>query len=302
MRARGADRRPDRLQGAGEAAELGLVRDVVQHLGAGQVQQPQLGRHHAAQDQQRQRVELHLEQRPRLGDRPGRAAGLVVDHPDRGAVRPRAVDPIDVPAQQQPRLQLDLDEQLPGLRFEQARVLEGEVGVEQPPGARQPGLGVGGRHRGRCCPPASTVARAVPRRRHPRACRRRRSPVPTSRRRTARPGARVVGTQPRPRRAEERPRGLRRALLGRQQEQPLQHRVHQRAADLGRGRHLGQPVDRPEPVQQRALLEVVRARRRERGAPRDVARLPGRGEPLRPGGALRLRHAGHGRAGVRQFP
>ena len=186
----------------------GLVRGVVQRLGAGQVQQPQLGRHHAAQAQQRQRVELHLEQRPRLGDRAGRAAGLVVDHPDRGAVRRRAVDPVDVPAQQQPRLQLDLDEQLPGLGFEQARVLEGEVGVEQPLGARQPGLG----------PPSGLVGL-------------------DGRRRTARPASPGSSVHNRSHVGrDERPRGLRRALLRRQQEQPLQHRVHQRAADLRRGR------------------------------------------------------------------
>ena len=148
--ARAADRGPDRVQGAGEPAQLRLVRGVAQLLGAGQVQQPQLGGHHPAQAQQRQRVELHLEQRACLGDGARRTAGLVVDHADRGAVRTAAVDPVDVPAQQQPRLQLDLDEQLPGLGFEQPRVFEGEVGVEERLGAREPARdlrtrGLGGR-------------------------------------------------------------------------------------------------------------------------------------------------------------
>ena len=43
------------------------VGGVVQHLPVGEVDQPQLGRHHAAELQQGERVELHLEQRLDLG-------------------------------------------------------------------------------------------------------------------------------------------------------------------------------------------------------------------------------------------
>ena len=246
---------------------------VVQHLGAGQVQQPQLGRHHTAQHQQRQRVELHLEQCPRLGDRPGRAAGLVVDHPDRGAVRPRAVDPIDVPAQQQPRLQLDLDEQLPGLRFEQARVLEDEVGVEQPLGARQPGLG-----------PRSGTGRDS-----------------TSRRRTTRPRARV-GVHNRShvgRRSARAASGVRSCAGSRNScSSTACTSVPRTWAAVGTSGN--RSIARNRYSSGHCLKSFARdgdSAGRRGTSPGS----PGEAEPLRPGGALRLRHAGHGRGGVRQF-
>ncbi len=293
MAARAADRGPDRVEGAGEPAQLRLVRGVAQLLGAGQVQQPQLGGHHPAQAQQRQRVELHLEQRPRLGDGAGRAAGLVVDHADRGAVRP-------------PR-----STGRPGRRSRAAAAPTPARPRRAAPGPRvRAGAGLRGRSRRRA---AARRSRASPRPADSRLVGRRPSsatgvgesglvggPGLAAEQRGGEPG--VVGAQLRPRRRDERPSSLRRALLGRQQEQPLQHRVHQRAAGLRRAGHLGQPVDRAEAVEQRALLEVVGARRRERRATRDVRRRLGRRTGAgRPRGALRLRHGRHGRAGVRQF-
>ena len=91
--------------------------------------------------QQHERVELHLEQRPRLGDGARRGAGLVVDHAD-PAPSGRHVDAVDVAPQQQPGLQLDLDQQLPRLGLEQARIFEREVGVEQGVRAGEPHVGL----------------------------------------------------------------------------------------------------------------------------------------------------------------
>ena len=65
-------------------------------------------------------------------------------------------------------------------------------------------------------------------------------------------------------RRQQRPGRLRGPLGGRQVEQPLQHRVHQRAAGRRRAGRLGQPVDHPEPVEQRAGHEVGRAGRGQR--------------------------------------
>ena len=80
--------------------------------------------------------------------------------------------------------------------------------------------------------------------------------------------------------APARPRRLRSAAG--QVVEPLQHRVHQRAAHGREALALGQPVDRAEPVEQRAGLEVRRAAGRQgrpagrgRGSPAASGR-PGR--------------------------
>ena len=85
---------------------------------------------------------------------------------------------------------------------------------------------------------------------------------------------RLLRQQPVPLRAQQLPGRLRGPLRGRMVEQPLEHRVHQRAPGRGRAWRLGQPVDHPVPVQQRAGHEVPGPGRRQRRRPRAAA-LPG---------------------------
>ena len=69
---------------------------------------------------------------------------------------------------------------------------------------------------------------------------------------------------------------LERALGGRQVEEPLERGVHDRAPDGGGAGPLGQLVDDPEPVEQRAGHEVAGPRRRQRADHRraEVDRTP----------------------------
>lgn len=69
-----ADRLPDRAQGALEAEQFVVVRAIDQLLPVGEVHQLQAGRHHPAGAQDRERIELHLEQRLGL-------VGLARDRP-----------------------------------------------------------------------------------------------------------------------------------------------------------------------------------------------------------------------------
>jgi hypothetical protein len=71
---------------------------------------------------------------------------------------------------------------------------------------------------------------------------------------------RLFGDQPFPLRREHGLCGLRRPVRGGLVEQPLEDRVHQRPSRGGGTRRLGQPVDHPEPVEQRAGQEVTGAR------------------------------------------
>ena len=248
---------PDRFEGAGEPQQLRLVRLVGQRLAVGEVEQPQLGGHRAAQLQQHERVELHLEQRAGLGDRARRRAGLVVDDPDLPGGGD--VEPVDVAAQQEPRRELGLHQQLPRRGLQPARILQPEVGVEQRPRRGQPfgELGV----------------------------------VRTREERLDQLGC--VLLQPGPRRPDQRTGGRGMPIGGRQVVEPLQHRVHQRAAHLGAAGDLGQPVDGAEAVEQRALLEIGRAGRGERGPPRRRGlgrRRVGCGRALRHGRESRRAH------------
>ena len=123
------DRLPDRDDLALGRAQVGLVGLVPEHLAAAEVDQLQQPRHDAAQLPQHERVEPHLEERPRLEPLARRLAGLVVDHPELAAGRD--VEAVDVAAQAQPALELGLHVELALGRLEPAGVLEQEVAVEQ---------------------------------------------------------------------------------------------------------------------------------------------------------------------------
>ena len=71
----------------------------------------------------------------------------------------------------------------------------------------------------------------------------------------------VVGDDPLPRGIHQRQRGIRDPVTGGQAVELLERGVHHRAAQLRGRRGFGQPVDRAEPVEQRALLEIGRPRR-----------------------------------------
>ena len=79
--------------------------------------------------------------------------------------------------------------------------------------------------------------------------------------------------------------------------------MHQRAAGGRRTRRLGQPVDDPEPVQQRAGHEVARPRRRDRRCPR-LAVVRCRDSVIQArrvlGHCLRVAHVWERRVGLRQ--
>ena len=83
----------------------------------------------------------------------------------------------------------------------------------------------------------------------------------------------LTGDHPLPRRVDERHRGVAATLGGGQRVQLLEGGVHDRPAYLRGGRRFRQPVDRAEPVQQRALLEVAGPRRRQRRTPDVRGRL-----------------------------
>src|SRR5580704_6809435 len=100
--------------------QVRLIRGVPQYLALGEVHQLQQLRHLAAQLPQHERVELHLEQRAGLEGLPRRPAGLVVHDPDLAAGR--NVQPVDIAAQPQPRLQRGLHVALPLGGLEPARV------------------------------------------------------------------------------------------------------------------------------------------------------------------------------------
>ncbi len=174
-----------------------------------------------------QRVELHLEQRLGLEQLARRPAGLVVDDPH-GAVG-GDVEPVDVPAQGEP-LDLGLHVELASGRLEPGGVLEVEPLLDEGLGGGEPAL-------------LGQQLVVVDHRRE-------------------------LGTlvdQRGPARLEEGDGGLRRALGRREVEEVLEHGVHQRAACGGGGRGTLELVDRPEPEQQRALLEVRGAARGQGG-------------------------------------
>ena len=262
------DRAPQRADRVGEVEQLVLGRCVLQRQAVRQVDQLELGGHHAAQPVDHQRVELELVERAALEVGPGGAACLVVDdaHLPGGCL----VEPIDEPAQRYPVRGVDLHRVLAGLGVEPARILEPEVAAHQHLGRTQPTRDVLRRqHRGQL---GTLLRHPVPGRPH---------------------GFRGPARRP-----------FRRGPA----EHLLQHGVHQRAAHRGRTRRLGQPVHGPEPVEQRAGLEVARPRRRQGQAPprpgcrdRLVCRINRRMVGARADRfGHRQRHDAHGRTPVRQ--
>jgi hypothetical protein len=215
---------PQREQLALNGEQVGLVGGVAQDRAVTEVHQLQQLRDLPRRTPQDVGVELHLEQRLALERLPRRFPGLVID--DSHVTGGRDVEPVDDAAQPQSAGEDDLDVLLPLRDEHPARVLEAEVALQELLGTGQPGRQV----------------RLV--------------------REHLADG--WLGREQRlPLRPEQVPRGVRSALLRRQLEQALQHRVHDRAARGRRGGRLGQPVDRAEPEQQRAGHEVTSARRRE---------------------------------------
>ena len=123
----------DEPLGGAQVVLVGLVAD---HLPVAEVDQLQQRGHHATGAPQDQGVEAHLEQRLALEADPGRAAGLVVHHPDRTVGG--HVDAVDEAAQQQPRVEQRLDVELALGGLEPARVLQGEVGAHALAAGGQP--------------------------------------------------------------------------------------------------------------------------------------------------------------------
>ena len=129
--------------------------------------------------------------------------------------------------------------------------------------------------------------------------RRRPAPWRTARRRPAPRAARPRPARPAP--VRPRPCARRRQVV-----EPLEHGVHQRAADRGEALALGQPVDGAEAVEQRAGLEVRRAAGGQRRTARRlrVARPPGRPPRGASAAGSVLHHRRHGseaRSPLRQF-
>ena len=123
------DRPPQCHQRALEPLQLLRVWCEVTHLGVLEIEQAQHARHDPAGPPEHQRVELQLEQRSRLECLPGRAPGLVVNHPE-VAVR-GDVEPVDVAADQQLVGDDRLDQALSLRRLQPPRVLHREVATEQ---------------------------------------------------------------------------------------------------------------------------------------------------------------------------
>ena len=230
---------PQRLQLALGGQQVGLVRLVAQHLAAAQVQQLQQPRHHArgcaTAPARRSASGTGPWPRSRRWG-PCRSCSRPPAGRRSGATSSRST----IAAQGQPRRQRRLDVQLALGGLEPARVLQLEVAAQQPLGAGQE-LGQRGVRVG-----------AVEQR--------------------AELGLGLE--QPLPLRAEHGAGPLEGALHRGQVEQPLQDGVHHGASGGRSARRLGQPVDHPEAVEQRAGHEVRRPgrRQRHRGQPQDVGR------------------------------
>ena len=197
--------------------QVRLVGRVPNDLPVPEVHELQQPRNLPARPPQHQRVELHLEQRPGLEVLRWRLAGLVVDDPDLPGRRD--VEAVDVAAEPEPGLQFGLDVQLAVRGLEAAGILQPEITVHRGGRVADPGvpLGLAGEQRGQ---------------------------------------VRLGGRQPVPFRLQQRARRVQGPFGRRQVEQALQHRVHERPAGGGGARRLGQFVDDPEPVQQRAGHEI----------------------------------------------
>ena len=247
------------------ASRSRLVGRVAHDLAVAEVDQLEQARDLAVDAPEHQGVELHLEQRLGLEQLAGGAAGLVVDDPHRAVGGD--VEPVDVAAQGE-ALDLGLDVELAGGRLEPGGVLEVEPLLDE------------GLRRGE---PALLGEQLV---------------VVDHRLELG-----PLLDQRRPARLEQGDRRRRGALGGREVEEVLEHRVDQRAARGGRGRGTLELVDRPEPEQQRALLEVRGAARGQGGGHgakvcrgTDIAvHLRDVGEGRRHGDGLHPRPADEGR-------
>ncbi len=257
------DGEPQGLDLALHGPEVVLVRFVAQHHTRGQVHELEHGGQLAVHVPEDQRVEAHLEHRPRLESRARRLARLVVH--DTQLPGGRSVEPIHEAPQNQPRREFRLDPELAAGRFEARGILHREVGLHevasaaQPLGRVAPGIGQHAHHLG------ALLHELGP-----------------------------LWCDEVDRRIEGPPRG-REVIEG------LEHGMHQRPADRGGARRLGQPVEHPEAVQQRAGLEVQGARGRQRAWRPDGLRGIGHGSNLRAGSdnAGHLREAGAaGRCGA----
>ncbi len=213
------DRRPDRLQLALGGEEVLLVGGVAEHLAVAEVDQLEHPRQHATGAPDHQGVELHLEQRPCLERLVRRPAGLVVDDADLAGRGD--VEPVDEAAQQQLGLQQALDVELSLGRLETGRILQGEVALQGLVARGEPGTDLGplrAEHLGHLGLDLEELL----------------------------PGG-----------LEEPGGPVGSAVGGGQVEEVLEHLVHDRAAHgVGRG-GFGQPVDGPEPVEQRTAHEVA---------------------------------------------
>jgi len=130
------DRGPQGVDLALGGQQVLLGRLVLEHLAIAQIDQLQQVGDPPRAAPEHQGVEFHLEQRLGLEDLTRRATGLVVDHPD--GTRSVDVDPVDVPAEQQPRVEDVLDVQLALCGLQPGGILELEVRGEQRSALRQP--------------------------------------------------------------------------------------------------------------------------------------------------------------------
>ena len=181
---------------------------------------------HAAREPDGRGVEPHLEEGLLLEARIRRLARLVVDDAQGAVGSP--VHAVDDPPDGQPRGKPGVDEGLAGGGLQERRVLHPEVVADQHARAVQPF--------GRAFAAADDAA-----------IRRRR------------------GQPLLPQGVEQGLCGRLGALQGGDVEEALQHRVDEGSAQRLRRRRLGEPVDHPEPEQERALFEVLGAGRRQRG-------------------------------------
>src|SRR5262245_5671634 len=224
---RPADRSPQRVNFAFGGAQVGLVRDVSQDLAGPEVHQLQHPGPRPTNPPQPQCVELHLEQRLGLEADPWGHAGLVVHYPHRTVGG--HVETVDITAQQQAIIEHGLHVELALGRLEPTRIFELEVPLEQFGGALEPGhldgaVGIIGKE-----------ARQL----------------------------RLGLAQLLPGRADQLGGARRDAIARGQVEQRIQDVVQQCAPCCDRAWPLRQPVDDPEPVEQRAGHEIARPRWRQ---------------------------------------
>jgi hypothetical protein len=224
------------VQFAFEPVEVVLIRLVGQYLAVAEVQQLQTARDSAGRPMHNECVEPQLEHRLLLPLLARGATGLVV-HDTQAAIS--FIHAVDVPAQQQVRIEGDLDELFAVGRLDPARILEDEVPVEQHSRVGEQlvrcRLGDRGRFVGR---PVGIL---------------------DERERCLRFVLEQVAEGQR-----EDPAGLVDcALRSGQVVETVEHFVDEGSAERGKTWPLGQSVDRAEPVEQPATEEVPGPARRQ---------------------------------------